>query len=237
MPADYQLWPMSDHAFTIQWGQEIDDQVNERCHASAAFISKANLQGIVDIIPAYTTVTIVYDPILVWQHQPDHSAADYVCMQLRKVLNDFATSASMSARRMIIPACFDPAVAPDLHDLAASHGMDIPEVIRIFTAQSYKVYMIGFLPGFPYMGTVPAPIATPRRDTPHTNVAAGSIGIAGKQTGIYPQQSPGGWNIIGRTKTRMFYAGADEPCYLRPGDEVIFEPIDLITFKQQSEHV
>jgi inhibitor of KinA len=126
---------------------------------------------------------------------------------------------------MKIPVCYAKRFAPDLEELAAGKNLTVANVIHLHTASTYRVYMIGFLPGFPYMGKVDSCIATPRRSSPRTGIPAGSVGIAGQQTGIYPLSSPGGWNIIGRTPLQLFDKNRDHPVLLQPGDNITFYSI------------
>jgi inhibitor of KinA len=135
------------------------------------------------------------------------------------------------SRLIRIPVCYAEAYAPDLASLAALHGISSEEVIAIHSAARYRVYMIGFLPGFPYMATVDKKIQTPRLAKPRTRVSAGAVGIAGAQTGIYPSDSPGGWQLIGQTPLKLFDVAKDNPVLLQPGDEVQFYPISIEAFK------
>ncbi|MDB5197332.1 MAG: hypothetical protein JWP88_1703, partial [Flaviaesturariibacter sp.] len=133
-------------------------------------------------------------------------------------------------RQLRIPVCYDQAFAPDLKTVAAQAGLSVEEVIHIHTHTSFRVYMIGFLPGFAYMGEVPDAIAVARRSEPRTKVSAGSVGIAGKQTGIYPFDSPGGWQLIGKTPASLFRKKEASPTLFQPGDEVLFYPITINEF-------
>ena len=146
------------------------------------------------------------------------------------------TSVNTVSRSIKIPVCYDPSVAPDIALLAELHSISEEELIEVHTGKNYRVYMIGFLPGFAYMGTVDKRIATPRKSVPRTFVPAGSVGIAGEQTGIYPFGSAGGWQLIGRTPITMFNPANENPCYLQPGDEVKFFPITLSEYKNWGSH-
>jgi inhibitor of KinA len=139
---------------------------------------------------------------------------------------------SFTSRQIEIPVCYYPSLAPDLQSLADEKNLQVEEVIQLHTSRTYRVYMIGFLPGFAYMGKVDEHISMPRKTNPRTLVAEGSVGIAGEQTGIYPLDSPGGWNIIGQTPLRLFDAQKDELVLLRTGDSIKFFPIRLKEFLQ-----
>jgi inhibitor of KinA len=142
---------------------------------------------------------------------------------------------NLSERKMDVPVCYDESVGSDLAFVASHNKLAIQEVIEIHTAAVYKVYMLGFLPGFAYMATVDERIVTPRKQIPSQNILPGSVGIAGKQTGIYPVQSPGGWQIIGQTPLQLFDAEKEKPTFFQPGDEVQFYSITLDEFHQMKK--
>eukprot|EP01136_Pigoraptor_vietnamica_P038048 Opistho-1_new@106825 len=150
--------------------------------------------------------------------------------QLQEATRSVALDTATIANRITIPVCYDLSLAPDLVELATLHQLSVEEVIQLHTAQTYRVYMIGFLPGFAYMGSVDERIRTARKANPRTKVPAGSVGIAGEQTGIYPLDSPGGWQLIGQTPLPLFDATRTDPCLLQPGDEVQFCSISLTAF-------
>jgi inhibitor of KinA len=152
---------------------------------------------------------------------------------LEPILNQVTDNGELMGRTLKIPVCYEAAFAPDLAELATEKNLTTDEVIRLHTNTVYRVYMIGFLPGFPYMGKVDGRMATPRRSSPRTSIPAGSVGIAGEQTGIYPLSSPGGWNIIGRTPIRLFDKDRPEPVLLQPGDAVQFYSITEDEFNDQ----
>ena len=149
-------------------------------------------------------------------------------------LNNYSNQTTFPKRSISIPVCYEGTFALDLSLLAHQKNLTVEEVIQIHTKTTYQVYMIGFLPGFAYMGKVDEQIQISRKEKPRTFVAAGSVGIAGEQTGIYPVDSPGGWQVIGKTPIKMFDIAQTNPCYLRPGDEVRFIPITLTEFQQIS---
>lgn len=228
----YRIYPCGDHAVTIELGATIDAAINEKVLAIFRQLKEGKLNGVLDIIPSYLTVTIVYDVVFLKKIYPDISIYEMMCCQLQKAVDSYRISVETELRVINIPACYDPLLAPDIVSLAALHQLSVEEVIQLHTAATYRVYMIGFLPGFAYMGTVDEKIATPRKEKPRTKVPAGSIGIAGSQTGIYPFDSPGGWQLIGQTPLPMFIVSSEEPCYLQPGDSVRFYAIPLHEFKK-----
>ncbi|HQU92810.1 MAG TPA: 5-oxoprolinase subunit PxpB, partial [Pyrinomonadaceae bacterium] len=168
--------------------------------------------GIIEAVPAYASLTVFYDSRL--------TTFEAVKRELARLSNNISSMAKSTPSLVEIPVLVSSEM--DLARVAAYAALSSDEVLEIFLAQTYRVYMLGFLPGFAYMGEVDDKIAAPRLETPRTKVPKGSIGIAGKQTGIYPLESPGGWNIIGHTDLTMFDPTSDDPCRLNPGDEVRF---------------
>jgi KipI family sensor histidine kinase inhibitor len=142
-----------------------------------------------------------------------------------------APAVRQAGRRWRLPACFEPALAPDLPALAKARGLSNEHVIELLSATPLRVYMLGFLPGFPYMGELPAECEVPRLSTPRRAVPARSIAVAGRMCAIYPWQSPGGWHLVGRTPVRLFDAAAEEPALLRAGDEVRWRPIGELEYQ------
>jgi len=205
-----------DAAILIELADEIDDAVNDRVHALAHHVRSQNRPAILDLIPAYASLLVCYDPAQIL-FAP---LADY----LRTILQAIPTRATAPPRLIEIPTRYGGEFGPDLKFLAAFSGLSETEVVRLHSETIYRVYLIGFAPGFAYLGSVPAPIAAPRLETPRTRVPAGSVGIAGKQTGIYPTETPGGWRLIGRTDLQLFDPRDDPPTLLRPGDRVKFVP-------------
>jgi len=217
------IFPLGDSALTVEFGNVISGELNQKAIALAAHFDQNQFPGFIEAVPAYASTTLFYDPVLVRNRFPEISTAfDAVKQLAESALEKIATNTSAQTRHVEIPVHFNAESSLDLEFVAASNKISSDEVIEIFLAKTYRVYMLGFLPGFSYMGEVDERIATPRRDTPRTVVPKGSVGIAGSQTGIYSLESPGGWQIIGRTDIEMFSPNVPEPCYLRPGDEVRF---------------
>ncbi len=231
MTTGYTFYPCGDHAITLALGDRIDAGINERVIAFFYYLSSQQVEGIKDIIPAYHTLTVVYDLEKLVKKSGTASVYQKMHEWLQAAwLRHTGDSAVM--RQMQIPVCYHPSLGPDLESVAKSCSMDIDEIIDVHTSIPYRVYLIGFLPGFAYMGTIDARIATPRKATPRTLVPAGSVGIAGRQTGIYPFDSPGGWQLIGQTPLQMFNVRKDQPSLLQPGDEVQFYQVTLTEFNQ-----
>ncbi len=179
----------------------------------------------IEAVPAYSSLTIHYNMLALKKKvAAGVTIFEWVQQQLLERLNQPVENLASKERLMKIPVCYEKGFAPDIDQLAATRNISVEEVIQTHTSKNYKVYMLGFLPGFTYMGEVDEKIAIPRKPQP-VNIVAGSVGIAGKQTGIYPLPSPGGWQIIGRTPLKLFDAKRDEPTLLRAGDEIQFYSI------------
>jgi inhibitor of KinA len=229
----YHMYPCGDHAVTIELGNKVDAVINQKVMALFSYLKTQGINGVKDIIPAYYSLTIVYDIIQLQKTAKTNTVYEMICDELGKAVDIFTLSTPSATRLVRIPVCYDLHFAPDLASLAVLHKITIDDVIRLHTGRRYRVYMIGFLPGFAYMGTVDEKICTPRKSQPRTLVPAGSVGIAGEQTGIYPFDSPGGWQLIGQTPTPMFSLSSENPCYLKPGDDIEFYSIPVSEFEKQ----
>jgi inhibitor of KinA len=218
--AGLSLEPLGDRALLAVLGDAIDPDLNDRVHALAGAIRDAGLPGIRDLVPAYATLAVHYDPER-WTGDGG-APARVLARELLALWAGTATAAGSGSRVVTIPVRYGGEWGPDLADVAGHCGLSEAEVVRRHTDRDYRVFMLGFAPGFPYLGGLDPALATPRRATPRTRIPAGSVGIAGAQTGIYPLETPGGWQIIGRTDLRLFDPALAEPCRLRPGDRLRF---------------
>jgi inhibitor of KinA len=230
MPVSYNIYTLGDQGFTIELGKMIDEAINQRCLSLAQHIKASAITAIKDVIPAYTTVSVIYDARMVHDTFHTTSPSAYMYKRIQELVDTCQWQSPNEIRNITIPACFDTTFGPDLQHMCDTKKIAAPAIIEKFVAPVYRVYMIGFLPGFAYMGKIDDELAMPRKEKPHANIPAGSIGIAGQQTGIYPLSSPGGWNIIGRTPMKMFDMNAAEPCLLKAGDHVQFLPISKEEF-------
>ena len=228
------IFPLGDAAITIDLGNHIDEQLNRTALAIREELEALHLPGIKDIIVAYSSVSIFYDPGSVITHSgsPCHDGAfAWMREKLESVWQKLSLPDFQEDTHTIrIPVCYEPEYGPDLELLAGKKGLTRDEVIRLHTADPYRVYMIGFLPGFPYLGKVAPALEIPRKERP-VPVVAGGVGIAGNQTGIYPLYSPGGWQIIGRTPLKLFDPRAPVPVSMKVGDWVQFFSITQQEFR------
>jgi inhibitor of KinA len=217
------IFPLGDSALIVDFGNEISRDVNDLAIALADQLSSNPFPGFLEAAPAYSSVAVFYDLAKTrkWA-APDKSCFDTLRDGIRKQIDELITGPSVVADAIEIPVDFSDAAALDMDEVIEHGGHSRERVIEIFTARTYRVFMLGFLPGFAYMGEVDERIAIPRRSSPRLNVPRGSVGIAGRQTGVYPLESPGGWQIIGRTDVEMFRRDERSPCFLKPGDEVRF---------------
>ena len=212
---DWRIRLTGDAAVTLEFEPRIDPGINARVVAAAARVTAGRHRGVRDVVPSYHAVTVYIDPL-----QAD---AGSVWAALEKAAATPASDAD-AGREVVIPVRYGGGDGPDLEEVAAFAGCSAAEVIQRHAATTYRVYMVGYLHGFAYLGIVDPRIAMPRRPTPRLVVPAGSVGIAGGQTGVYPTAAPGGWRLIGRTAVRVFDALRHPPSLVGPGDRVRFEP-------------
>jgi inhibitor of KinA len=223
MSEAYRIFPLGDSALTIEFGNVISVELNQRAIALSDNFEANRFPGFIETVPAYASTTIFYDVAQVKDGFPDAASAFEAVRGLAEnALQNLDGSPRTPFGLIEIPVRFDVASALDLEHVAEVHGLAPSEVVDIFISRTYRVFMLGFLPGFTYMAEVDGRIATPRKDAPRMVVPKGSIGIAGKQTGIYSLESAGGWQILGRTDVEMFTPDGERPTLLRPGDQVSF---------------
>jgi KipI family sensor histidine kinase inhibitor len=208
---------MGDRSLLVELGETISPEVNRRVQELMLQLQQARLPGVREFAPGYRSLLVVFDPLAIFP------------AVLKARITDIAAQAGSSglpqAKLINVPVFYGGDYGPDLEGVAAHLGISTEEVIRLHTAAVYRVYMIGFTPGYPYMGELPEALAIPRRNTPRTRVPKGSVGIAQRQTGIYPVESPGGWQIIGWTPIELFDPNRQLPSLLEMGDRVKFEAV------------
>jgi len=228
-----QVEALGDRALLVILGQGIAPEVNDRVHKLAALLRERALPGVLDLVPAYATLAVHYDPVA-WSGG-EASPHDALKRELLRLWKGAGKAVIPPPRQVEIPVCYGGAWGPDLAEVASLCGLSEGEVIARHTAATYRVYLLGFSPGFAYLGGLDATFAAPRRATPRTRVPAGSVGIAGLQTGIYPVATPGGWQIIGQTPRRLFLPEREQPCLLGPGDRLRFVAVDAEAFRAYAE--
>lgn len=206
-----------DRAIIMEFGDEISKKINAKIRSTIATI-EGKIDGVVELIPTYRSITVVYDPIKIGY------------LELINKLKEFENSASVEGEETInlveIPTLYGAEYGPDMDFVKSHSGMTEEEVIKIHTGTDYLVYMLGFAPGFTYLGGLDERIATPRLKSPRLKISAGSVGIAGSQTGMYPSDSPGGWQLIGRTPVKLYDPEAEPPVFIQAGDYVRYISID-----------
>ncbi|MBL7742284.1 MAG: 5-oxoprolinase subunit PxpB [Chitinophagaceae bacterium] len=227
----YRIFPLGDAAVTVDFGNIIDKSINQQVLHLFNSLQNDPLPGMKEVVPAYSSLAVYYNAIDVRKkHNGSMTAFDSMSAQIKERLDQSLTDIETVSKLVSIPVCYEKELAPDIEYLANAKSISVDELIRMHTSKEYRVYMLGFLPGFSYMGEVDEKIAIARKPQPIT-VASGSVGIAGRQTGIYPMTCPGGWQIIGRTPVQLFDPGKDEPTLLKAGDRVQFISISKDEFE------
>lgn len=222
--------PFGDSALIVEFGDVIDLAVNSKVIALNEALSNAGIRGVEELVPTYRSLLIRYNPSEITYEQ--------LVMHIKEIEKTLTEKpVKVKGRKLIVPVVYGGVYGPDLSYVAKYHGLTEEQVVKYHSGKDYRVYMIGFVAGFPYLGDVPEEIATPRLGTPRLKVPEGSVGIAERQTGIYPCEAPGGWRIIGRTPIKLFDPQQQPPALLKPGDTVKFIPISEEEFKRIEELV
>lgn len=225
---DLKMYSLSENAITLEWGNKINFSIYEKIANLNTLLNKKPFFGFVETVPAYTTLTIFYQPELILD--VDDSPTAFVKSYIEKLLKESSHKIAFQENCVTIPVCYDIEFGIDLQYIAEKKGISIQEVVELHQQKDYKVFMMGFLPGFSYMGEVDNKISTPRKATPRAIIEEGAVGIAGNQTGIYPLASPGGWQIIGKTPYCLFDAEKEDPFFFKTGDRVRFYSISKEEF-------
>ncbi len=229
-----QLFPLGDAAVVVQFGERISLEIHRLIQAFNAHLAQHPFAGLRECVPAFTTLTVYYDPWLL-SNQGQHLPYERVCALLRqRLLATPLAAAATTPETVEVPVCYGGDLGPDLDVVARHTDLTPAEVIARHVAPTYLVHMLGFAPGFPYLGGLDERLATPRRATPRPLVPAGAVGIAGAQTGIYSLPTPGGWQLIGRTPLRLFAHAAHPPTLLRAGQRLRFVSIGEAEFQNLS---
>jgi inhibitor of KinA len=222
----FELLSAGDSALLVQLPERIDPEVNAWCVALGRSLERRIGSPILDVVVGYCSVTVYFDPM--------RTDARWLEGEIRAIAGDARELAADPGGFVEVPVCYGGEFGPDLGDVARYGNCSDEEVIAIHSSTTYRVYMVGFVPGFAYLAEVDRRIAAPRRGSPRTAVPPGSVAIAGGQTGIYPAATPGGWNIIGRTPVKPYDASRREPSLLKAGDRVRFRPIGPAEFQTRS---
>lgn len=224
MTAEFSIIPAGDAVLLVAFDERLDAAINARVVWCAEELRQAQVPGVRDIVPAFHSIAVYFDPL--------RTDVDRLTGRLETTAAA-SRSATVTTRPVReVPVCYGGIYGPDLEAMGEATGLPAEEIIRLHAAPEYRVFMVGFTPGFAYMGPVDPRIAVPRRATPRVRVPVGSVGIAGQQTGIYPSETPGGWMLIGRTPVRPFQPARREPFLLKPGDAVRFVPIDADEYRR-----
>ena len=222
--SDWRLVRVGDASIVVEFAQEIDPAINARALAVGNAVRAARHPGVLDVVEGYCSVTVAFDPL--------RTAIEPLVAAIGEAAEHEPANGA-SAAEVELPVCYGGSHGPDLEAVAAFAGCSAAEVAALHHGATYRVYMLGFLPGFAYMGSVDPRIAVPRRSRPRLRVPAGSVGIARFQTGVYPVEAPGGWHLIGRCPRKTFDPGASNPFLLQPGCAVRFVPITEAEYRRE----
>jgi inhibitor of KinA len=218
----FKVVPVGDATMVVEFEERIDLAVNARAVATAEALRAESIPGVLDVVPTYRSVAVYFDPLLT-----DHSE---LVRHLEEAAARPAPADSREHTLIRVPVCYGDEFGPDLPDIAAFAHATEADVVEIHTRTTYRVFMLGFMPGFAYMGLVDSRIAIPRRETPRVRVPRGSVCVAGVQTSVHPVEAPSGWHLIGRTPLRPFEPARRYPFLMKPADEVQFYSIDRREF-------
>jgi inhibitor of KinA len=217
-------YPMGDRGLLMEFGDEISREINEKVRRMALAVRDGITEGIVEVVPTYRSLLIIYNPLFL--------PIEHLKKKLNRIEEGLQKASLPKPKLNRIPAVYGGNHGPDLEEVARYHHLSPEKVIQLHCSRAYLIYMIGFMPGYPYMGELPEELATPRLKTPRLVVPKGSVAIAQRQTGIYSMESPGGWQIIGRTPVELFDPGRDPPSLLQMGDLVQFYRISEKEFNE-----
>lgn len=206
--------PSGDGGITVNFGNEISEKINAEVTAFTAAAQNAKIKGVTEYIPAFCSVTVLYDPC--------QTGSKKLIKALKQAQKHRSGIGNFTPMLYKIPVCYEGEFAPDMQSVENMTGLSKEEIIKIHTGRDYPIYMLGFLPGFAYLGNMDKRIAVARLETPRVKIPRGSVGIGGDQTGIYPSDSPGGWRLIGKTPVKVYDDRKEEPILYRAGDRIRF---------------
>lgn len=217
------IFPAGDSAYVVEFGTSVDPKLNQQVLQLDAQLQALELNGIVDSVPTYRSLLVQFDPLILARHD--------LLGTIETLLSQPApASETTTTRQWIVPVCYDSEFALDMENVCSTLKLTPQELIRAHSSANYRVYMIGFTPGYTYLGGLPDGLILPRKDTPRPRVEAGSIAIAGNQACVFSNPAPTGWHVLGRTPLRAFVPTRETPCLFSPGDLIQYKPIDRTTF-------
>lgn len=222
---------ISEISALIEFGDEISEDINKKIRTFCEYIDQYPFEGFIEYVPYFTSVSVLYNPLKIKSDSP----FKVIKSTLEEILLNLDFSSNYEENIVEIPVCYGGEFGPDIEEVAELNNLAVDEVIKIHSDGRYLVYMIGFAPGFPYLGGMSEKIAAPRRETPRLAIPEGSVGIAGMQTGVYPIETPGGWQLIGRTPIKMFELDGKPKSLLKSGDIAKFYPISYDEYLKLKE--
>lgn len=226
---DIRILTEGDSSVLVEFGREISPEINQKIASTVQMMREQHIEGVVDVIPAFCSLLINYDPRVI--------SFDEMKERLQHIVKMDAKAGERRKRVFEIPVCYGGEYGPDIANIAEHAGLTEEEVIRIHSSRDYLIYMLGFLPGFTYLGGLDERIHTPRLANPRIKINAGSVGIGGSQTGIYPLDSPGGWQLMGMTPVKTYDPDREKPILVEAGDYIRFVPVDEAEYKRIKELV
>ncbi len=225
----YRFLRNGDKAITMELGNTVNEGVNRQVTAICSEMMQQQVAGIVDLIPTFRSLTVCFEPGMIREWK--------VKSMLKKAYRKSSSEGTGTHRVVCIPVCYGKEYGPDLAEVAAYHNMTEEEIVRLHCGRDYLIYMLGFLPGFPYLGGMDEKLTTPRLDSPRVLIEPGSVGIGGGQTGIYPMASPGGWRLIGRTPVRLYDSNKEDSVPYEAGDYIRFVPVTQAQYREIEQEI
>ncbi|WP_026883977.1 5-oxoprolinase subunit PxpB [Clostridium akagii] len=230
---NFSILQINETSALIQFGNKIDKNINKKIRIFCAYLDENAFWGLIEYIPYFLGVSVIYNPLKIKSDEPFIT----VKLKLEEILSKLDFSCNYEEHIVEIPVCYGDEFGPDIKHVAEVNNLTVEEVIKIHSQGEYLVYMIGFAPGFPYLGGLSEKIYTPRRESPRIAIPEGSVGIAGTQTGVYPIETPGGWQIIGKTPLKLFDLNSKDKTLLKCGDIAKFYPISQDEYLNLKEKI